>query len=40
MRLLDKLFAPMIDHRIETFESDLISRQCEVVETMYQIMLG
>ena len=36
MRLLDKLFAPMIDRRIEAFESDLISRQCEEVETMYR----
>ena len=40
MRLLDKLFAPMIDRRIEAFESDLISRQCEEVETMYRTMRG
>ena len=40
MRLLDKLFAPMIDRRIEAFESDLISRQCEEAETMYRTMRG
>ena len=40
MRLLDKLFGPMIDRRIEAFESDLISRQCEEVETMYRTMRG
>lgn len=40
MKLFDRLFAPMIDRRIEAFESDLISRQCEEVETMYRTMRG
>ena len=40
MRLLERLLGPMIDRRIAAYQKDLITKQCEEVETMYRTMRG
>lgn len=39
-RFFERIFGKMIDRRIEAYQSDLIAKQCEEVQSMYMTMRG
>ena len=40
MKLLDKMFAKMVDRRIEQYQSEMIEKHCEEVQNIYKTMRG
>ena len=40
MKIFEWIFGRMIDRRIEAYQSDLITKQCEEVQSMYTTMRG
>ena len=40
MRIIDRVFGKLIDHRIEEYQSDLIEKHCEEVQHIYATMRG
>lgn len=40
MKLFDWILGKLIDHRIATYQSDLIAKHCDEVENMYRQMRG
>ena len=40
MKLMDKLFAKMVDRRIEQYQSEMIEKHCEEVQNIYKTMRG
>ena len=40
MKLVDKMFAKMVDRRIEQYQSEMIEKHCEEVQNIYKTMRG